>query len=161
TDSLSSSDARRCTATSVSSSLIRRRAARNSSRSAELSPGSSPRSISSCRRHLEIDRSLTSSSRATSRTGSPPPTRSSARRRNSAGYPFPAINDLPDHHRGRLNLETGPNGTGATALTLVGTRDGVDWLWDYERDCGQEYRLGVEAGGARFWPRTGLARFSR
>ena len=42
TYSFSSSVARRCTASSVSSARIRRRAARSSSRSAELSPGSSP-----------------------------------------------------------------------------------------------------------------------
>ena len=55
TDSFSSSAARRCTASSVSSARIRSRAARSSSRSSELNPGSSPRSICSCRRQ-RVDR---------------------------------------------------------------------------------------------------------
>jgi hypothetical protein len=52
TDSFNNSAARRCTASSVSSSRIRRRAALSSSRSADVNPGSSPRSINSCRRHV-------------------------------------------------------------------------------------------------------------
>src|SRR6266511_5011585 len=46
-------------------------------------------------------------------------TRSSARRRNSAGYPFRAIRDLPNHRRGRPTLETGPYGTGSTAIQVA------------------------------------------
>jgi len=34
---------------------------------------------------------------------------------DSAGYPFRAMNDLPNHHRGRPTLETGPHETRGTA----------------------------------------------
>jgi hypothetical protein len=48
------------------------------------------------------------------------------------------------------------------AVTLLGGGAGsVGWVWDYQCDCGLDYRVRSVDGGATFWPRVGRSGFSQ
>lgn len=46
------------------------------------------------------------------------------------------------------------------ALRLVTKASTTDWVWDYQCDCGLEYRVRAVGGGAAFWPENGVRSFS-
>lgn len=82
-------------ASSSSRAAIVRSASRNCWDSIVVVPGRSPRSIRSCWYQWYIVASATPESAATARTDRPPPTRATARRRNSADYILGTQPNLP------------------------------------------------------------------